>query len=149
MPKAARSGRTGETVPGIVIAGAAARGAYAAGALACLAPEIKKYDRVVIVGTSSGAVNAALLAQSAHLEKPAEIDASLTEAWAELDSRQVFGSVLSPLGHARRVAGRSGPAESPSPACWTRARCTGPRRSSTALTRWSGTCGTDIPRLSR
>ncbi|MBL7496923.1 patatin-like phospholipase family protein [Frankia sp. CNm7] len=104
MPKATSPDQADEKVLGIVIAGAAARGAYAAGALARLAPKIKTYRRLVVVGTSSGAVNAALLAQSAH-KPPGEIAADLTDAWRTIDSSRVFAPVVSPCTMARRVAG--------------------------------------------
>ncbi|EIV92612.1 patatin-like phospholipase family protein [Frankia sp. QA3] len=103
MPNVKNTVRAGEVL-GIVIAGAAARGAYAAGALAHLAPTIKSYERVVIVGTSSGAVNAALLAQSAH-DVPQKIAADLTDAWRKIDSRKVFNPILSALTLARRAPG--------------------------------------------
>ncbi|MEX5637988.1 patatin-like phospholipase family protein [Parafrankia sp. FMc2] len=96
MPNAKDANQAGEKVLGIVIAGAAARGAYAAGALANLAPRIKEYERVVIVGTSSGAVNAALLAQSAHEESPADIAANLTSAWEQIDFSKVFRPIVAP-----------------------------------------------------
>ncbi len=95
MPNAKDSNQADEKVLGIVIAGAAARGAYAAGALAELAPRIKRYKRVVIVGTSSGAVNAALLAQSSH-ENPQKIATDLTDAWAKIDFSKVFRPIVSP-----------------------------------------------------
>jgi NTE family protein len=69
----ARAAATSEPGPrsndrvGLVLSGAAARGPYQAGALAELIPALRAEGRwpVVIFGTSSGALNAALLAQYA------------------------------------------------------------------------------------
>jgi predicted acylesterase/phospholipase RssA len=54
----------GKTV-GLVVAGAAARGAYEAGALSVLIPTMAHQGKppTVLVGNSTGAINAVLLAQ--------------------------------------------------------------------------------------
>ncbi len=54
---------------GLVLSGGGARGAYEIGVLSVLAPilEARNERAQIIVGTSAGAINAALLAAGAHL----------------------------------------------------------------------------------
>ncbi len=67
---------------GLVLAGAAARGPYQAGALAELLPVLAAQGRrpVVLLGTSSGAITAALTAQFADLP-PAEAAERVVDTW--------------------------------------------------------------------
>ena len=76
---------------GLVLGGGGARGAYAAGALSVLLPELR--DRVsVIVGTSAGALLSAYLAANWHRPVQEAIEDGL-RFWRELQ----FGDVLAPL----------------------------------------------------
>ncbi|MGI5128387.1 patatin-like phospholipase family protein [Pseudonocardia sp. CA-107938] len=72
---------TGETV-GLVLAGAAARGPYQAGALSVLLPALAAEGRrpVVLLGTSSGGISAALVAQFADLPA-AEAGDRIVDTW--------------------------------------------------------------------
>jgi predicted acylesterase/phospholipase RssA len=70
---------------GLVLGGGGARGAYAAGALSVLLPELK--DQVsVIVGTSAGALISAYLAANWHRSADEAIDDGL-RFWRELQFR--------------------------------------------------------------
>jgi NTE family protein len=71
----------GEIV-GLVLAGAAARGPYQAGALSVLLPALEAQDRrpVVLLGTSSGGISAALVAQFADLPA-AEAAERIVDTW--------------------------------------------------------------------
>ena len=96
----------------VVAAGAGARGAYEAGALSVLLPELwaRGQRPTVFVGTSAGAINAAALAATAHLDDPVEIGARLLALWRSVDRGQVFRSLLSSgpstaLRYAAAVAG--------------------------------------------
>ncbi len=66
----------------IVLTGAAARGAFQAGALAALLTGLAEQGRspTVAIGTSAGALNSALWASCAHLS-PGEIAHALRSAW--------------------------------------------------------------------
>jgi NTE family protein len=80
----------------IVAAGAGARGAYEAGALSVLLPELHRRGQrpTVFVGTSAGAINATALAATAHLDDPVEIGRRLLALWRSVDRGQIFRSVL-------------------------------------------------------
>lgn len=89
---------------GLVLAGAAARGAYEAGALSVLLPVLEDREQrpTVLVGTSAGALNAAFLASRADV--PADVATEeLLDLWLGIGRRQVFsysptaGAAL--LGH--------------------------------------------------
>jgi NTE family protein len=90
---------------GLVVAGAVARGAYEAGALSVLLPELEERGErpTVLVGTSSGALNAAFLASRA--DEPAESAATqLTHLWRTIERNDVYRiSVSSALGLVRRA----------------------------------------------
>jgi NTE family protein len=79
----------------VVAAGAGARGAFEAGALSVLVPWLAERGMgpTVFVGTSAGAINAALLAANAHLE-PAAAASALLEFWRGLGVRKVYRSPL-------------------------------------------------------
>jgi NTE family protein len=96
----------------IVLAGAGARGAYEAGVLSVLVPLLRaEGDDVVVVGTSAGAINAAILAGTAHLSAEQSV-AALRDSWCTLSDDQVFkvhrlrlllhGVQLVAVGKARR-----------------------------------------------
>ncbi|MET0600473.1 MAG: patatin-like phospholipase family protein [Baekduia sp.] len=92
---------TAKTDPGrkqrvaVVAAGAGARGAFEAGALSVLVPWLAERGMrpTVFVGTSAGAINAALLAANAHHEPATAADA-LLEFWRGLGVRKVYRSPL-------------------------------------------------------
>jgi NTE family protein len=79
----------------VVAAGAGARGAFEAGALSVLVTWLEKQRLrpTVFVGTSAGAINATLLAATAHLPA-AESGKHLLEFWRSLAVRKVFHSPL-------------------------------------------------------
>lgn len=80
---------------GLVLAGGGARGAYEAGVLAELLPELERRGErpQVIVGTSVGAINAAYLASVAHLPA-AEAAAGLVERWRAVSPRRVIRPIV-------------------------------------------------------
>jgi NTE family protein len=95
---------------GLVIAGAGARGAYEAGALAVLLPRLEERELrpSVLVGTSAGAINAAFLAARLHLGAEAATR-ELLELWASLHKTRLLGplavtAVPALLGYAGRIA---------------------------------------------
>lgn len=80
---------------GVVLAGAGARGAYEAAALATLLPVLDVNGRRprIFIGTSAGAINAVLFASLAHL--PAEQAAQRAlELWREVGRRDVLRSIV-------------------------------------------------------
>jgi NTE family protein len=95
---------------GLVIAGAGARGAYEAGALAELLPQLEKAGRRprVLVGTSAGSINATFLAAKLNLgAKRATED--LVDFWRSLNKSELMGplaftAVPALLGYAGRLA---------------------------------------------
>ncbi len=97
---------------GLVMAGAAARGAYGAGALAELLPALEARGErpTVLVGTSAGALNAAFLAGRAHLPADAATKA-LVEMWMQVERGDVFA--YSPLGLAGLVGQELGLSKKP------------------------------------
>lgn len=78
----------------LVLPGGGARGAYEAGALSVLLPELEaRGERVsLLCGTSVGAINAALLGSLAHLPAEAQSELAL-ERWRSLRR----GDVVAPL----------------------------------------------------
>ncbi|MCP3974255.1 MAG: hypothetical protein GY720_07165 [bacterium] len=76
---------------GLVLAGAAARGAYEAGALSELLPALEARNQrpKVLVGTSAGALNAAFLASRAHLGLDVAAK-ELVDLWKETDRKGMF-----------------------------------------------------------
>ena len=79
----------------IVAAGAGARAAFEAGALSLLVPWLAECGRrpTVFVGTSAGAINAALLAATADLE-PNDSAQKLLKFWRGLSVRKSYRSPL-------------------------------------------------------
>lgn len=80
---------------GVILAGGGARGAYEAGALAALLPVLEQHGRrpQIYVGTSAGAINAALFASLAHL--PADEAASQAlHLWRSVGRAQVVRAIL-------------------------------------------------------
>ncbi len=76
----------------IVLSGAGARGAYEAGALSVLLPFLKGDDRPrMVLGTSVGALNAALLASYLH-EGVDVAAAALLEGWRQITPESVFAT---------------------------------------------------------
>lgn len=79
---------------GLVLTGGGARGAYEAGALSVLLPELERRGErpSVLVGTSVGAINVSYLAAVHHLPA-AEATTGLVERWREV----TLGSVVRPI----------------------------------------------------
>jgi len=86
------------SVTAIVVAGAGARGAYEAGILSELVPHLRarpvrvgEEDRIVVIGTSAGAINAAVLAAFAD---PEEATATAIDLWTSVRSSEIFSGIL-------------------------------------------------------
>jgi NTE family protein len=99
----------------IVLAGAGARGAYEAGFVATLLPHLRPRP-TIFVGTSAGAINAALLASVAHLPPEAAGD-RIMASWSKLHAARVFQPLWKSLPRAlaqyiRAIALGSEPPES-------------------------------------
>jgi len=76
----------------LVLSGAGARGAYEAGALSVLLPVLADRDRPrIIVGTSAGALNAAMLA-SVIDQGPVAAANALVEGWRSISPKKVFAT---------------------------------------------------------
>jgi NTE family protein len=92
----------------LVLAGGGARGAYEAGAISVLLPELERRGQrpTVYVGTSVGAINAVLLAASQHLPAD-EAAAEMVGLWERLDKSDVMTPILRRQGPlaALRYAG--------------------------------------------
>ncbi|MDB4985903.1 MAG: hypothetical protein JWN04_1081 [Myxococcaceae bacterium] len=75
----------------VVIAGAGARGAYEAAVLAEVLPKLfpQGLSNVILLGTSAGAINAALWAARAHQPPQAAGDA-VQNVWEQIDQKAVF-----------------------------------------------------------
>lgn len=95
---------TGSSVPqgsvsprrvAVVIAGAGARGGYEAGVLSVLLPRLQAAGVVptLFVGTSAGAINAALFSAVAHLPATEQGEVVL-DVWRRIDSSEVFRSPM-------------------------------------------------------
>jgi NTE family protein len=98
-----------ETV-GVVLAGAGARGAFEAGAMAELLPALQEQDRRprIYSGSSAGAINAVLLGSLAHL--PADQAAEeLSRQWSHTPTSSMIRSVglAWPVTGVRYLAGRA------------------------------------------
>ena len=80
---------------GLVLAGGGARGAYEAGVMAELLPELERRGErpTVIVGTSVGAINAAYMGSVAHLDAE-EAAAGWIERWEALSPRRVMKPIV-------------------------------------------------------
>jgi predicted acylesterase/phospholipase RssA len=99
---------------GLVLAGGGARGAYEAGALSVLLPVLEERGQPVrvIVGTSVGAISAAMLGAHAHRGVAALVDAALVR-WRGIERDDIIGSLagrlprtaLEYLGQTLRVRG--------------------------------------------
>lgn len=92
----------------LVLAGGGARGAYEAGALSLLLPELERRGQrpTVYAGTSVGAINAVMLASMAHLPAP-EAAGRLVTLWEQLSKGDVIRPILRRQGPlaALRFAG--------------------------------------------
>ncbi len=87
----------------VVLAGGGARGAYEAGALSVLLPELERRGQrpVLAVGTSVGALNASFVAATAHLPA-AEVAERALAVWSGVDYDRVLEPLAS-LGSAGRL----------------------------------------------
>jgi NTE family protein len=76
----------------IVLAGAGARGAYEAGILSVLVPRLLEEpgERIVLVGTSAGAINTAILSA---FEAPDKAVAAMTDLWTTVDAGDMFSPI--------------------------------------------------------
>lgn len=81
----------------VVLSGAAARGAFQAGALAELIPTLEREGMTptVWLGTSAGSINAALWGSAAHLGAQAAADEVLG-VWRQMSDDDVYRPLLSP-----------------------------------------------------
>lgn len=79
----------------VVLSGAAARGAFQAGALQTLIPALtaEGYDLRIFLGTSAGSINAALWGQSAHLGAEAA-GAEVVRTWSKMGQANVIANPL-------------------------------------------------------
>lgn len=87
---------------GLVLSGGGARGAYEVGVLTALLPylERQKARPRVIVGTSAGALNAALVASTAHLPAAEAVD-RIRQPWQTLEAGDFFSPPVSGAGLKR------------------------------------------------
>ncbi|XYI00041.1 patatin-like phospholipase family protein [Sorangium sp. So ce1128] len=76
----------------LVLTGAGARGAYEAGFVSRLLPELKHSRPKILVGTSAGAINAALLATLGH-RTAEDVSREIVERWQRINKEIVLGSV--------------------------------------------------------
>src|SRR5258708_3873103 len=85
---------------GLVLAGGGARGAYEAGALSKLLPELEKRGERpgIILGTSIGALNATHIAATAHLSAQESVD-ELIKLWLKVQ----FSNIVGPLVSLREI----------------------------------------------
>ncbi len=81
-----------------MLAGAAARGAFQAGALSVIIPELERREegRLVLLGTSAGAINAALWGANANLGAT-RVAHELTELWSEMGAEDVYEPIACSL----------------------------------------------------
>lgn len=87
----------------LVLAGGGARGAYEAGALSVLLPELEPDQRPrILVGTSVGAINTAFVAANAG-ESPAKLADRGLALWREIRYRQVLEPLISRSEGARLI----------------------------------------------
>jgi NTE family protein len=91
----------------VVVAGAGARGGYEAGVLSVLVPRLYEAGMapLTFVGTSAGAINAAIFAALSHLP-PAEQAASALQIWRDITVSDVFRSPI--IGFPRMAASFTG-----------------------------------------
>lgn len=84
-------GHMNEPTVAVVLTGAAARGAFQAGALAQVLPSLQRQGLTptIYLGTSAGAINSALYGSFAHLPM-AEATQKLLDVWRSMDSEDVY-----------------------------------------------------------
>jgi NTE family protein len=80
----------------VVLAGGGARGAYEAGALSVLLPELERRGQRprLVIGTSAGALNASFLAANAHLPS-AQLARQALAVWESIGWTEVLDPLLS------------------------------------------------------
>src|SRR5688572_30473235 len=89
----------------LVLAGGGARGAYEAGALTVLLPELERRGQrpTMVFGTSVGALNGAFVAANAH-RPTAEVAEDAMAIWSGIDYGQVLKPLASPGSAGRLVS---------------------------------------------
>jgi NTE family protein len=101
-----RTGEGGEiNGTALVLAGGGARGAFEAGAVSVILPELDRRGQrpTIYAGTSVGLLNAALLASTQHLPVEEQVERML-EIWQEVRKGDIIRSILprtAPLAAAR------------------------------------------------
>jgi NTE family protein len=88
----------------LILAGGGARGAYEAGALSVLLPELEKRGQLprIVIGTSVGALNAAFIAANAQLPMR-DMIARAVRIWEEMTWNDVARGILSAASGRRAL----------------------------------------------
>lgn len=92
---ATKAPTSGDDTVAVVLSGAAARGAFQAGALAEIIPALEDQGvrPTIWLGTSAGSINAALWAAALHRGSQAAAEAAL-EVWSNVSDDNVFRPIL-------------------------------------------------------
>ncbi len=95
---------TDRPIVAVVLTGAAARGAFQAGALAAIVPELEARDLspTIYLGASAGAINAALWGSFAHLGSE-RAGRRMVDVWRSMGRKDILGH---PLGSIVRATSK-------------------------------------------